>query len=119
MGRAGGSDPRRQLLDGIRAKFPQTRGSFLGYGVGTDNLANPPVEWSGTDTTIQATGINRDYGVFDDPDGFYRVHGTNFRGLRAWLFGRWIRSLMNRNVARVRALGSGCSIPTDQTSATG
>jgi len=106
-------------LDGVRAKFPQIRGSFLGYGVGTDNLAQPPIEWTGTDTAIQATGVNRDYGVFDDPDSFYRVHGTNFGGLRAWLFVHWIRPLMNRNVARVRALVSGCNLPTDQPSAAG
>lgn len=104
-----------RYLDGVRVKFPQRRGSFLGYGVGTDNLAQPPIKWTGADTTIQATGINRDYGVLDDPDSFYRMHGTNFSGLRAWLFARWIRSLMNRNVAQVRALGSGCGIPTDQT----
>ena len=63
------------ILDGVRAKFPQVCGSFLGYGVGTDNLAQPPIEWTGTDTAIQATGVNRDYGVFDDPDTFYRAHG--------------------------------------------
>lgn len=94
------------ILDGVRAKFPQVCGSFLGYGVGTDNLAQPPIEWTGTDTAIQATGVNRDYGVFDDPDTFYRAHGTNLRGLWAWLFARWIRPLMNRNVARVRDLGT-------------
>jgi hypothetical protein len=60
-----------RYLDGVRMKFPQRRGSFLGYGVGTDNLAQPPIEWTGADTTIQATGINRDYGVLDDPDSFY------------------------------------------------
>ena len=26
------------------------------------------IEWHGTDTAIQATGIARDFGVLDDPD---------------------------------------------------
>lgn len=35
-------------LDGIRARFPAQSGSFLGYPVGTANLADPPIQWRGT-----------------------------------------------------------------------
>lgn len=91
-------------LSGVRT-YAGCSGPFLGYGVGTDNLADPPVVWRGTDTLIQATGINEDFGVYDDPDSFYRAHGVNARGIKGWLYSQVMRKAMNRAVARIRAAG--------------
>lgn len=77
-------------LSGVRA-HAGCSGPFLGYGVGTDNLADPPVEWHGTDTLIQATGVSQDFGVYDDPDSFYRAHGVNARGIKGWLYSQVMR----------------------------
>lgn len=77
-------------------------GEFLGYGAGTEDIDNPPVEWVGTDTAIQKTGVNRDLGLYDDPDSFYGAHGTNLTGVRSLVFRRLIRHVMNRNVASIR-----------------
>ena len=90
-------------LAGVRARTGRHGGPFLGYGVGTEDLADPPIEWRGTDTLIQATGVNQDFGVYDDPDSFYRVHGVNARGLKGWLYNEVMRKAMNRRVARIRA----------------
>jgi len=92
----------KPYLDGLRAFFPDQRGSFLGYGVGTDNLASPAIEWNGMDTSIQMTGVNCDLGTFDDPDAFYTQHGGNLSGLKDWLYRRWVRHRMNRRVASIR-----------------
>lgn len=89
-------------LSGVRA-HTGCSGPFLGYGVGTDNLADPPIEWRGTDTVVQATGIDQEFGVYDDPDSFYRAHGVNARGLKRWLYSQIMRKAMNRRVARIRA----------------
>jgi uncharacterized protein YndB with AHSA1/START domain len=99
-------------LNGVRTTIatPRTR-AFLGYGVGTDDLADPPVDWNGTDTAIQATGVNHDYGVYDDPDTFYRSRGTNLTGPRAWLFRNRVRHVMNRRVATIRTAGGGSACP--------
>jgi hypothetical protein len=91
-------------LAGVRTRTGCT-GPLLGYGVGTDNLAAPPVEWRGDDTLIQATGVNQDFGVYDDPDSFYRAHGVNARGIKGWLYSQVMRKAMNRRVARIRAAG--------------
>jgi len=93
----------RKYLDGLRSLLPDERGAFLGYGVGTDNLAAPAIEWRGADTSIQMTGVNRDLGTFDDPDAFYAQHGGNLLGLRGWVYRRWGRHAMNRRVATIRA----------------
>jgi transglutaminase-like putative cysteine protease len=90
-------------LDGIRAKFHVPAGDgFLGHAVGTGDLADPPNRWRGTDTAIQSAGIARDLGTFDDPDGFYAACGSNFAGLRGWLFRHLIRARMNLRVAAIR-----------------
>lgn len=97
-------------LHGLRARTGQQDGPFLGYGVGTRDLADPPVAWKGTDTFIQSTGVNRDFGTFDDPDDFYRRHGVNARGVRGWLYRNVMRPAMN---TRVRTIRTGCA--TDGT----
>ena len=94
-----------RYLDGVRTTTGRPSGAFLGYGVGTADLADPPVEWRGTDTCIQATGIDQDFGVFDDPDSFYRAHGVNARGVKGWLYGNIMRKAMNRRVGRIRKAG--------------
>lgn len=88
-------------LSGLRATVGAT-GAFLGYGVGTEDLASPPVAWCGTDTAIQQTGVNRDLGIFPDPDAFHREHGANLGGLRGAVYRRIVRPRMNRRVAAIR-----------------
>jgi hypothetical protein len=66
--------------------------------VATTNLQAPGVDWRGQDTFIQKEGIDQDFGVFDTPDAFYQQHGVNLSGIKQWLYTRFIRHRMNRNV---------------------
>jgi hypothetical protein len=93
----------RRYLEGVRAVHPLEHGPFLGFAVGTDNLDAPSIDWNETDTFVQKTGVNQDFGVFDDPDEFYRARGANFAGPRRWLYRQWVRRVMNANVDRLRA----------------
>lgn len=92
----------RRYLSALQVRFASHRGPFLGYGVGTPDLANPAVDWRGSDTYIQRDGINQDFGLFDDPDAFYKKHGANLSGPRGWVFERIVRHQMNRRVERIR-----------------
>ena len=96
----------KAYLRSLQTKFPGV-GAFCGYGAATPNLKNPPVEWRGEDTYIQADGINHDYGVFSDPDAFYREHGSNLSGVKILLYKYLIRHWMNTNVEKVRRSGEG------------
>jgi len=89
-------------LDGVRRLFPDVEGPFCGYGIGTQDIQRPPVEWKGADTYIQETGINHDYGIFDSPDAFYAKHGANLSGPRRILYAHAVRHLMNAKVERIR-----------------
>lgn len=94
-------------LSKLQEMFADHQGAFCGFGAATPDLQNPGVEWTGADTYIQRDGINRDFGVFDDPDSFYSEHGANLSGFKKWLFQSVVRHWMNRNVARIRGGGGG------------
>ena len=90
------------VLSVLQDRFVRDNDSLCGYGVGTDRLSSPSVEWSGTDTYIQKTGINADLGLFDTPDDFYAQHQQSFGGLRELLYQYLIRHWMNVRVRRIR-----------------
>lgn len=101
----------RSFLQALQTEFAGTTNSFCGYGVGTDCLSSPPVDWVGEDTYIQRTAINADLGVFDSPDDFYARHRQSFGWLRELLYRHIVRHWMNRRVRNLRQ-GRVPTIPT-------
>ncbi len=95
---------QRFLADGSKG--------YCGYGVGTTDLKNPSVDWVGSDTYIQNTAINQDYGVFDSPDEFYANYGQEFSWWKGILYRTLFRHWMNRRVRRIRAGNRPRSLPT-------
>jgi transglutaminase superfamily protein len=93
----------QEYLRGVREAHCAEGGPFLGFAVGTESIDKPGVDWRETDTFVQKTGVNQDFGVFDDADAFYATHGVNLTGLRGWLFRHRVRRVMNANVARLRS----------------
>ena len=89
------------FLGALQTEFAG-RSSLCAYGAGTDCLQAPGVAWSGGDTYIQRTGIARDLGLYDDPDGFYAEHRQAFGLVRGLLYRHAIRHWMNRRVAGIR-----------------
>ena len=91
-----------EYIKGLRCMLPLKSGALLGYGVGTDHWEAPPIDWHGESTAIQQTGVNQQLGMFDTPDAFYQVHGSNLSGVRSFIFRHLVRHLMNFKVARIR-----------------
>ncbi|MEM5469746.1 MAG: transglutaminase-like domain-containing protein [Sulfitobacter sp.] len=89
-----------QVVAALQKAFP-TRNTLCAYGAGTDHLQNPDVDWRGASTYIQKTGINQDFGVFDNPDDFYADH-VQLTGLRGLYFRNVVRHVMNRRLAKMR-----------------
>lgn len=88
------------VLTALQAAFPE-RDTLCAYGAGTDCLQKPDVAWAGQSTYIQKIGINRDFGVFDNPDAFYATH-RQLTGLRGLIYRHVIRHWMNRRVGQMR-----------------
>lgn len=99
----------RGYLDGVRCLFPEAEGPFCAYAVGTPDFQSPAVDWNGSDTHIQKTGIVHDFGTFDSPDAFYAEHGANLSGLRRVFYEHFFRHLINANVARIRSQNRACA----------
>lgn len=89
-------------LSQVQRSFGPDTDSLCGFGVGTDALSAPQVEWTGADTYIQETGINQDFGVFDSPDQFYREHQQSFPVWKDAIYRFGIRHWMNARVQGIR-----------------
>lgn len=90
-----------KFLSALQSTFIDSP-SLCGYGAGTDCLQAPPVEWTGSDTYIQKTGIVQDFGTFDAPDDFYIHHRQSFSLMKDFLYRHLIRHWMNARVRRIR-----------------
>lgn len=88
------------VLAALQGAFPD-RNSLCAYGAGTNRLQNPDVAWRGASTYIQKTGINHDFGTFDDPDAFYENH-RQLSGLKEILYRLVVRHWMNHRVKKMR-----------------
>jgi hypothetical protein len=95
----------RQYLTKVQARFSDQCEAFSGYGIATQCLKKPAIEWQGEDTYIQRDGIADDFGIYSQPDDFYREHGSNLSGVKKLLFQYVLRHLMNNNVNNIRAQG--------------
>lgn len=95
----------KPYLRQIQNSFAQQCEDFSGYGVATRCLSEPGVDWNGQDTYIQREGIADDFGVYTQPDEFYREYGTNLTGPKRLLYRYLIRHLMNFNVNKIRRKG--------------
>lgn len=88
------------VLTALQEAFPM-RNALCAYGAGTDCLQNPDVAWRGASTYIQKTGINHDFGTFEDPDAFYENHGQ-LSGVKGVLYRLIVRHWMNHRVKKMR-----------------
>lgn len=92
----------RPYLRSVQAMFSDRKGGFCGYGIATDCFEAPAVEWSGGDTYIQKEGIEQDFGLFPDPDAFFRTHKQSLGFIKKVVFRHITRYSMNRRVERIR-----------------
>jgi len=101
----------KAYLTNLQASFADTN-QLSGYGAGTRNLQSPDVAWTGKSTYIQNTAINRDFGLFDTPDDFYKDHRQDFSPLKGWLYRNILRHWMNARVRKIRGGAKPKALPT-------
>ena len=89
------------MLAVLQAQFP-SRPDLCAFGVATDCLQAPPVDWRGGDTFIQKAAITGDLGAFAAPDLVYEKPGQDLPPLKALLYRHLVRHWMNARVARLR-----------------
>jgi hypothetical protein len=95
----------RDYLGKVQSRFADQCEEFSGYGIATRCLKTPTIDWQGEDTYIQSDGIADDFGIYAQPDDFYREYGSNLSGFKKVLFRYVMRHLMNRNVDHIRTRG--------------
>lgn len=95
----------KAYLKQVQNSFSGQCKPFSGFGIATQCLAAPDIDWQGEDTYIQSDGIADDFGVYNQPDDFYAQHGSNLSGIKKRLFRYLLRHLMNLNVQKIRTIG--------------
>ncbi|SFC30933.1 transglutaminase-like domain-containing protein [Pseudoalteromonas denitrificans] len=95
----------KPFLKQVQIGFADQCAQFSGFGIATNCLSQPDIDWKGDDTYIQSDGIADDFGVYTQPDNFYAIHGSNLSGVKKVLFRYLLRHLMNLNVNRIRTNG--------------
>lgn len=93
----------KAYLNCLQTRFNAQANNFCGYGAYTENLNAPQTDWNENDTYIQKLGINNDFGLFDDPDSFYKQHQQKLSPIKAWVYRNITRHSMNRNIERIRS----------------
>jgi Transglutaminase-like superfamily len=92
----------KEYLTKLQKKNADCKTTFCGFGVYTDKFQNPEIEWHLNNTFIQDKGINQDFGLFDTPDDFYLKHKQELNMFKKFVFLKFVRHQMNRNIANIR-----------------
>ena len=92
----------KQYLNKLQKKFSNCKNDFCGYGVATKNFKNPPINWNKNNTYIQKEVINKDFGIYSDPDVFLKNHHQRISHLKEFMYKNIGRHIMNKNVIKIR-----------------
>ena len=92
----------KKYLNKLQKKFRNCKNDFCGYGVATKNFKHPLIDWNENNTYIQKEGINKDFGIYNDPDSFFNNHHQNINPLKEFMYKNIGRHIMNKNVRKIR-----------------
>ena len=92
----------QKYLQSIQKKYKNHSNNFCGYGIYTEKLQSPEIEWDENNTYIQSLGINNDFGIFDTPDDFYKIHFQDLSFIKRIIYETIVRKIINKNVEKIR-----------------
>ena len=92
----------KEYIAGLKKLFPDLGGKFFDYAVAVGDFGNLHIDWNGEDTTVQQQAVVEDFGVFDDPDEFYKEHKQYYSGIKKFMYEKLGRKIMTNKVAKIR-----------------
>ena len=95
----------KRFLDSVKRKYLDVKGPFRRYAIAADDFPNFAVDWNGLDTYIQNKAIVQDYGIYPDPDTFFKEHCQSPGAIRSFLYKHIGCRKMRGNIERVRNRG--------------
>ena len=91
-----------RYLKSLQAIFPNSRGTFIGYGAAVKDLHNLQVDWNRNHTYIQKEGIVQDLGTYDSPDELLNLYRQKLGWMKGLIYRHIARRVMNRRVEQIR-----------------
>lgn len=92
----------KTYLESVQMEYKTYNGPLHSFAIGTDNLQQIQVEWTGSHTYVQRSGIIHDFGTFNSPDEFHEKHNVTTGGIKKFLYQKFLYKLMNKNVSKIR-----------------
>lgn len=89
-------------FEAVKAKYKNIKKEFKKYAIATENLETLSIEWHGNNTYVQSAAITTDFGVFLNPDEFFKEHNQHWSKVKNFFFVHFGRKVMNKNVAKMR-----------------
>lgn len=92
----------KKYFESVKRQYADTKGEFKRFAIATNNLLELSIDWNGQSTFVQKAAIEKDFGVFDNPDIFFEKYMQRFGTVRNFLYSNIVRKIMNRNVEKIR-----------------
>ncbi len=91
-----------KYVDAVKRICHDATGPFFRYAIATKDIRTLSVQWDGRDRYVQKEAVVIDYGVFDNPDSFFRRHRQKWNWFIGFCYVNIGRKIMTRNVNRIR-----------------
>ena len=91
-----------QYIRGIKNKYKDVKGPFARYAVSVKDLNRLSLEWQGEDIFVQNESVEKDFGVYDDPDTFFKDHPQTWSKIKNIAYVHYGRKKMNKTVRKMR-----------------
>lgn len=89
-------------FEAVKAKYKNIKKDFKRYAIATENFETLSIEWHGNHTYVQSAAIITDFGIYTDPDAFFREHNQHLSKVKNFMYVHLGRKIMNNNVAKMR-----------------
>lgn len=91
-----------KYLEAVKAQYSYVQGQFMKFAIATKDFQQISVDWNGNSTYIQSAAIVSDFGVFPNPDEFFKHYTQHLCKLKKFMYVHLGRKIMNYNVNKMR-----------------
>lgn len=90
-------------VSAVKEEYKANKGPYAHCAISVPDLQGLSLEWKGSDIFVQNESVVKDYGVFDDPDTFFKTHPQTWSKVKDCAYVHYGRKKMNRTVRKIRS----------------
>lgn len=94
----------KTYFEAVKSMYKHCKKKFHKYAIATDDFENHSIDWQENSTYVQSAAVVTDYGVFESPDVFWKIHSQHWSKIKNFMYIYFGRKMMNRRVSKIRSL---------------